>query len=142
MKIKTLALLSFFFLVNFYSLQSFSQSLAKADINGRYVIIDDLTMFFIEKDGNLVAENFQLYNILEDESSKPIFVGVSELPNVVKFSIKSGSIVYENQRACKLVIKKDSYINTFNKVLQTMDVKYIISKGEVKTVDEFFNLND
>jgi hypothetical protein len=140
MRIKTLAFGCVVFLVNFYSLQSFSQNIITEEIKDRYLIIDDFSKFFTEKDGNFTTESFQLYNIFEEESSKPIHVGIIEIPNVVKFSIESSSSVYENQRRCKLTIRKENYLSTFIKVLSIMDVQYIVTNGEIRKVEDFLKL--
>jgi hypothetical protein len=107
--------------------------------DGRYIKIDNFSLFFKEADGNMTTDEFQLYNIMEDESSKPVHVGVYEVINVVKFSIESGSTTYENQRRCKLTIKKDSYIDTFKRVLIKMNVKYVLCNGSFLSLEDFFN---
>lgn len=118
----------------------FSQVATDNTIKGKYLIIEDTQTFFSHHENTMVCESFVLYNILEDESSKPAHVGVTELPNVIKFSIKSNSEKYENQRSCRLVMKTDNYKETFRRVLIKMDVKNILYKGELITVDEFYLL--
>lgn len=118
---------------------SFSQSSKLNSISGRYLIIDDFSTFFKESGENVTTENFQLYNITEDESSKPIFVAVSELSNVVKFSIEASSSTNENQRRCKLTIKKEEYLNTFRLVLFNMNVEFIVSDNIAVPINDFFD---
>lgn len=118
----------------------FSQVATDNDIKGRYLIIEDTQTFFTQQENTMVCESFVLYNILEDESSKPVHVGVTETTNVIKFSIKSNSEKYENQRSCRLVMKVDNYKETFRKVLIKMEVKNILYMGELITVDEFYLL--
>lgn len=108
--------------------------------NDRYLIFNDLQNMFIQSDDNFTIESFQLYNIKDDESSKPIHIAVNETSGVVKFSIESGSSIYENQRRCKLVISKVDYVNTFRMVLYNMGVKYIIHNGTSMEVEEFIKL--
>lgn len=118
---------------------TFAQAEPLNNIDGRYLIIEDISTFFKDAGEYLVTDNFQLYNIGENESSKPVHVGVNELTNVVKFSIESGSSTHEKQRRCKLTIKKTNYLSTFRLVLYKMEVKYIIYKGNLLSVDDFFN---
>ncbi len=118
----------------------FSQVATDNTIKGRYLIIEDTQTFFSNQENTMVCESFVLFNILEDESSKPAHVGVTELSDVIKFSIKSNSEKYENQRFCRLVMKAENYKNTFRKVLIKMDVKNILYQGELITVDEFYLL--
>ena len=128
MKIKHISLLVMLLLVQTTFSFTFAQAEPSNNINGRYLIIDDISTFFRDAGEYMVTDNFQLYNILENESSKPVYVGVTELINVVKFSIESGSSTHENQRRCKLTINKTDYLNTFRLVLSGMEVKYIIHK--------------
>ena len=106
----------------------------------RYLIFNDLENVFIKSDDIVTIESFQLYNIQEIESSKPIHIAVNEISGVIKFSIESSSTVYENQRRCKLVMSKPDYINTLRLVLYNMGVKYIIHNGNSMEVEEFLNI--
>jgi hypothetical protein len=66
-------------------------------------------------------------------------VAVNELSGVVDFSIKSGSERFENQRSCVLKLKSQNYVSTFRIVLDRMDVKYILSNGNMISVNDFFS---
>jgi len=116
----------------------YSQGVSDINIKGRYIVVEDLNSFFVEIDENIVAESFQLYNIMEDESSKPCHVGVNEVTNVVKFSIESSSSTHENQRRCKLTMNKINYLSTFRYVLKNMEVDFVVYQGTVLTVADFF----
>jgi hypothetical protein len=106
----------------------------------RFIEINDINSFFVlDELKNLVVCRFELVNILESESSKPVFVAVNELSGVVDFSIKSGSERFENQRSCVLKLKSQNYISTFRIVLDRMDVKYILSNGNIISVNDFFS---
>jgi hypothetical protein len=133
LKFTTIAIL-LFSLNNF----SFSQQITDTKIQGRYLIIDDLNVFFTKINNQIICESFQLYNIKEEESSKPPYLAVTELKNVVDFSIESNSSKYENQRRCRLVMLAPNYLETFRLVLNKMEVKYIIYKGDLKSVDDFY----
>lgn len=138
MKTRLLSCLFICFATILSSGYMFSQGVSDNNIKGRYIIVEDLNSFFVEIDDNIVAESFQLYNIMEDESSKPCHVGVNEVTNVVKFSIESSSSTYENQRRCKLIMKKLNYLSTFKYVLKNMEVYYVVYQGTVMTVEDFF----
>lgn len=106
----------------------------------RFIEINDINSFFVlDEAKDIVACNFELVNILEAESSKPVFVAVNELTGVVDFSIKSGSERFENQRACVLKLKSQNYVSTFRIVLDRMDVKYILFNGNMISVNDFFS---
>jgi hypothetical protein len=108
-------------------------------IADRYIEINYIDSFFIlDESKDVVVCNFNLINILEAESSKPVFVAVNELSDVVDFSIKSGSDRFVNQRSCVLKIKSQNYISTFRIVLDRMGVKYILSNGNIISVNDFF----
>jgi hypothetical protein len=104
----------------------------------RYVVIENLQTFFIETDGFIEIPSFDLYNIYEAESSKPVFESVNEILNVEKFYIKSHSANYENRRTCYLKMNKTNYINTFKFVLHNMNVKHIIYQGQNISTEDFF----
>ncbi|MDD3741384.1 MAG: hypothetical protein PHH30_09095 [Bacteroidales bacterium] len=107
---------------------------------GRYIVVDDITTFFmLDKTENIIVCNFDLYNIFEQESSKPVFVDVNELTNVVKFGIKSSSEQYENQRSCYLKMNVMNYSSTFRLVLDRMNVKMILYQGEFILVNDFIS---
>jgi hypothetical protein len=57
----------------------------------RFIEINDINTFFaLDGSKDVVVCSFELFNILEAESSKPVFVAVNELSGFVDFSIKSG----------------------------------------------------
>lgn len=113
----------------------FAQDAIANSIKDRYITINNIDEFFsFTNDESSELVSFELFNIYEHESSKPLFINVNELPNVVKFSIKSSSTQFENQRTCYLRIKKTNYLITFQQVLQKMEVAYI------KTNDNFIEL--
>ncbi len=107
----------------------------------RYILIEDISTFFVadESDSNIILCSFDLYNILENESSKPVFVGVNELSEVVKFSIKANSEKFENRRSCVLKMNPQNYLSTFRLVLDRMKVEKVLYKGEFLPVNEFFD---
>lgn len=119
------------------SIQLSSQN--KQEISDRYIIIDNLDIFFIENgDSNSYDAEFELFNIFENESSKPAFVDVNEVNNVVKFYIKSSSNKYENQRTCNININKKDYLNTFYNALKHMKVQFILSEGQLIEIETYF----
>jgi hypothetical protein len=106
----------------------------------RFIEINDINSFFaLDESKGVVVCSFELFNILEAESSKPVFVAVNELSDVVDFSIKSGSERFENQRSCVLKLSPANYISTFILVLDRMDVKFILNNGNKISVNEFFS---
>jgi hypothetical protein len=111
------------------------------EITQRYISIEtELSEFFKDHESlnSVVYCNFELINIYENESSKPAFVNVNDISGVVKFSIKSKSEKYENRRACFLQLSNSSYLYTFMLVLEKMEVKYILFKGDFIKIDDFF----
>lgn len=105
----------------------------------RYVEINDVNSFFVhDKSKDVIICNFELMNILEAESSKPVFTAVNELSGVTDFSIKSGSDRFVNQRSCVLKMKQENYISTFRIALDRMNVKFILSNGNMISVNDFF----
>jgi len=121
------------------SLSLYSQ-IDSNDLNERYLSFNDLATVFVYSDDCVTIESFQLYNIKEGESSKPIHIAVNDLSGVIKFSIESSSSVYENQRRCKLVMYQEQYINTFRLVIYNMGVKFILYNGNRMEVEEFIEL--
>ncbi len=114
---------------------AFAQNNNTNSVKDRYIIINNIDEFFVfTNDEYSELASFELFNIYENESSKPLFVSVNELPNVIKFNIKSHSIKFENQRTCYLRLKKTNYLITFKQVLKKMQVAYI------KTNDNFIEL--
>lgn len=106
----------------------------------RYIVVDDISTFFVfNEENSIVSCNFELFNIFEQESSKPIFVDVNELTNVVKFGIKSTSGQFENQRSCYLKMNILNYNSTFKLVLDRMEVKKILFQGEFIPVHDFIS---
>lgn len=108
--------------------------------NERYIIIDNYDSFFGQIENGVVFVKFELINIMEDESSKPVFVSINELNNVVKFSIKSSSEEIPNQRRCFLRINEQNYLITFRLVLDRMNVKHIVYENQLLPVGDFFAL--
>jgi hypothetical protein len=107
---------------------------------GRYIVVDDVATFFmLDEKENIIVCNFDLYNIFEQESSKPVFVEVNELSNVVKFGIKSTSEQYENRRNCYLKMTILNYTTTFRLVMDRMNVKMILYQGEFISVNDFIS---
>jgi len=107
---------------------------------GRYIVVDDITTFFmLDEKESIVVCNFDLYNIFEQESSKPVFVEVNELSNVVKFGIKSTSEQYENRRSCYLKMCVLNYSSTFRLVMDRMNVKKVLYQGEFISVNDFIS---
>jgi len=109
----------------------------------RYIEISNLESFFTTSSDypNEIVCSFELHNIFEHESSKPAFVAVNELSNVTKFSIKSRSEKYENQRSCYLRMQKQNYFSTFGLVLKNIEIKYILFEGNFIETDEFLKNN-
>ena len=106
----------------------------------RFIEINDINSFFtLDESKDVVVCNFELFNILETESSKPVFVAVNDLSGVADFSIKSGSERFENQRSCVLKIRSENYLSTFRLVLDRMEVKFILCNGNKISVDDFFS---
>ncbi|MDD2386356.1 MAG: hypothetical protein PHP52_06190 [Bacteroidales bacterium] len=108
-------------------------------VKDRYIIINNIDEFFsFTNDESSELVSFELFNIYENESSKPLFVSVNELPNVIKFNIKSNSEQFENQRTCYLRIKKTNYLITFQQVLQRMEVAYIKIDNNFIELEKYF----
>jgi len=117
----------------------FAQDNYKA-YQGRYIVVDDISTFFVhDTENNLIVCNFELYNIYENESSKPVFVDVNDLSDVVKFGIKSNSEKYENRRSCYLKMIVPNYLSTFRLVMDRMNVKKIQYQGEFISVNDFIS---
>ncbi|MDD2636792.1 MAG: hypothetical protein PHW82_14970 [Bacteroidales bacterium] len=117
----------------------FGQNSTTDQIKDRYININNIDDFFLFKDTE-VSElvKFELFNIYENESSKPLFVNVNELSDVIKFTIKSHSTKHENQRTCYLKLKKTNYLITFKQVLKRMQVKYIKTNNDFIELDKYF----
>jgi hypothetical protein len=125
------------FCINSFSLTAQENKVVDTD---RFIEINDINNFFaLDGSKDVVVCSFELFNILEAESSKPIFVAVNELSGVVDFSIKSGSERFENQRSCVLKLNTADHISTFRLVLDRMDVKFILSNGNKISVNDFFS---
>lgn len=109
-------------------------------ITDRYVEIKDPDSFLIydEQTNTYYTNAFELINIMENESSKPVQVSVDEIPNVVNFSIKSKSFEKENQRTCYLRIKSENYKYTLYQVLNKMGVKYIFDGTNFINIKDYF----
>lgn len=107
---------------------------------GRYLVFQDISTLFNYSEDYVSIDSFQLYNIKESESSKPIHIAVNDLTGVKKFSIESSSSVYENQRRCKLVMNNIDYINTFRLVLYNMEIDHIVYNEETMNVEDFLDL--
>lgn len=124
-------------------LVSNAQSLPVDDFNNeRYVTINNLETLFDETDNKdqIELRSLLLKNISDTESSKPIFIAVNEIQGVIKFSIKSNSEGFTNQRSCYLILEKENYKETFANVLKNMNVKYIEHSGDIFELNEFVKL--
>ncbi len=130
----------FYFIVFQFASQVLYSQVNTETISSRYLVFQDVKTLFTYSEDNVSIDSFQLNNIMESESSKPIHIAVNDLPGVVKFSIESNSSVYENQRRCKLIMRSLDYINTFRMVLYNMDIDYIIYNGNRIDVEEFLEL--
>ncbi len=139
MKIKNLKISLILLAVITYANTISAQEKTDESINGRYVILNNLDNFF-EFDNENATCNLTVYNILETESSKPIHIKVNDLKNVVKFSIKSSSEAYENQRQATLIVKKDKYMSTFYNALLKMEIEFVKFNGKLLEVDKFYSL--
>ena len=118
----------------------FAQNSASSSIKERYIEINNIsTLFVFSNDDNSDLISFELYNIYENESSKPLFIKVNELPNVKKFNLKTKSDQFENQRTCYLSINKSNYIHTFKQVLDAMEVEFIKENNLFIEIDEYFS---
>jgi len=107
---------------------------------GRYIEVEEITTFFeLDRENNFIYCQFDLFNIYENESSKPIFVDVNDISNVIKFNIKSNSSQYENRRSCYLKMSTQNYGSTFRLVMDRMNVEKILYKGEFITINEFIS---
>jgi len=115
-----------------------SQTISNKNTDGRYIIIENFAELFTDDGNQMSNQTIIIYNIHENESSKPIHVAVNQLNNVIDFSIKSNSENFENQRKCSIILKKESYKETFITALLNMDIKYVVFMGEKLNVDEFY----
>ena len=115
-----------------------SQTVSDNNIDGRYIIVDDFSKLFTEDENQMSNQSLFIYNIYEDESSKPLHIAVNEINNVIDFSIKSNSENFENQRKCSIILKKEAYKETFRTALLSMKVKYVFLMGEKLTINEFY----
>lgn len=122
-----------------YSL-SLSAQQSKEIFTDRYIEINDIDSFFnIDESADLVVCSFELVNIFEEESSKPVFAAVNDINGVVDFSIKSRSERYVNQRSCFLKMRSQNYLSTFRIVLDRMEVNFITYKGNLISVNDFYS---
>ena len=122
-----------FLLPNVYSQE-------KQITEGRYISIENPSAWFKEVNGNIEVRDFLLYHINDDESSKPIFMEVNDLSNVVKFSISSSSEAIARTRRCTVIMNKDDYANTFYKVLRKMQVETVFIGGNATSVEDYFKI--
>jgi len=106
----------------------------------RYIVIDDISTFFIEKENAIEVDPLFIHNFNEDESSKPIHLAVNEIKNVIKFGIASSSETHHEQRRCYIRMEKSNYQESFYKALLFMDIKYIMLNEQKLTPTEFFEL--
>lgn len=117
-----------------------AQKTSQTSANKRFIEIDNIENLFIFNNKNYSELiKFELHNIFDDESSKPIFISVNDIPNVKKFTIKSSSFQFENQRTCYLSLYNNNYIETFKQVLLQMGVYYIKENDQFITLDEYFS---
>ncbi len=107
-------------------------------ITEKYIVIDNIDDFFQISEDRVTC-NPIVHNITDNESAKPYHIKVNELKNVIKFSMKSHSEEYENQRKCKLIINKNNYKNTFISSLIAMEVTYIYYNKEYLTLEQFYS---
>ncbi|HQP05004.1 MAG TPA: hypothetical protein PLP11_10415 [Bacteroidales bacterium] len=107
---------------------------------GRYIVITNSATWFNEVNGYIEVRDFLLYNVDDDESSKPLFTEINEMSNIVKFSIGSSSEKIERTRRCTVIMNSDDYRNTFYKVLRKMQVKTVFVDGTAMSVEDFFML--
>jgi len=105
---------------------------------GRYVVVENHETYFSEVNGNIEIRDFLLYNVNDDESSKPVFIDVNELSNVVKFSISSSSENIAGTRRCTVIMNKPDYRNTFYKVLRKMQVESVVLEGVTVSIENFY----
>lgn len=108
------------------------------EIDGRFIIIENQSKFFVEKESSVEIEKFYVHNFADNESSKQEQVAVDELANVLHFAIASGAEQFNNQRRCHLTIEKENYLKTFYSVLLELNVKTVVFNGEELTVGEFY----
>ncbi len=118
---------------------SFSQQNNTILSSDRYIVINDLNSFVIFNDKNVTCTSFYIHNIFENESSKPLHININSIKDVIKFSIKSNSEIYENQRECNLILKKENYQETLRIALIKMGIKIVICEDQTLSVDEFYN---
>jgi hypothetical protein len=122
-------------------ISSFNQSFGQ-QVTERYVnILDHQKFLSYDETENNYYVRFELNNIYENESSKPIYVAVNELQNVISFSIKSKSFEKENQRTCFLRIKPENYAYTLYFVFKNMNVKYIFDGEKYIEIEKYFAEN-
>ncbi|MEA1873803.1 MAG: hypothetical protein U9N51_05165 [Bacteroidota bacterium] len=106
----------------------------------RFIIIDDISSFFVEKENCIEVDSLFIHNFDENESSKPIHVAVNKIKDVIKFGIASGSETHYEQRRCYIRMKKSNYQENFYKALLFMDIKYVMLNEQKMTPSEFFEL--
>lgn len=105
--------------------------------NQRHISINSVDDFFSEYTDGVYIAKFELYNIMEGESSKPVFVAVNEIPGVRKFSIKSRSENIANQRSCYVEIYENNYLETLKMMIHKMEIQFIKYKENMVSVHEF-----
>lgn len=110
------------------------------NIEGRYIEIDNLSDFFIKNETDIEITKFYIKNFDENDSSKPIHIGVNKLNNVIKFGIASSSEKNYQQRRCFIQMEKYNFQETFYNVLNAMGIITVIVDGEIMSTTEFMIL--
>ncbi|MDA3910093.1 MAG: hypothetical protein PF448_01885 [Bacteroidales bacterium] len=106
----------------------------------RFILVDDLSTFFMEKENCIEINPFYIQNFDENESSKPVHLAVNAIKDVIKFGIASGSEAHYQQRRCYIRMEKSNYQESFYKALLAMDIKYVLLNEQKLTLPEFFEL--
>lgn len=109
------------------------------NVTGKYIVINSIDEFISEQDGLVIAENFNIYNFPEGESSKPSFIAVTELSGVVKFSIESSSSTHVGQRRCRLVLKEEGWEYTLRNAFHAIKIEYILVNEQFVELNDYFN---
>lgn len=115
---------------------AFSQ---ETKVSVKYIVINSLDEFIVENDGLMIAENFNICNFSDEESSKPSYLAVKEIHGVVKFSIESSSSTHAGQRRCRLVIKPEAWKYTLRNAFLAMNIEYVLVNGEFVGLNDYFN---
>ncbi len=109
-------------------------------IGDHYIVVDDLSTFFAEKENCIEVNPFYIRNFNEKESSKPVHLAVNEIKNVIKFGIASSSEQHYQQRRCYIRMEKSNYQECFYKALSAMNISYVLLNEQKLTLPDFFEL--